>query len=117
MARVTPPSPYVSWNVYIRDRLNGLVGIEERRQFKRDIKLERIASVERYANGDTTSPSYREYNIYETPGTVSPTPVHPWLSTATNTLSELLTEDGDYITTEDGYEIATEGPVDTPYPP
>ena len=37
-----------------------------------------IASVERTANGDQTSASFRPYNRYISPGTGSPEPGHPW---------------------------------------
>ena len=78
MARVTPPSGYATWNAYIEHSVNGITDINQRRMIKRDIKLGMIAHVERYANGVTTSNSYRSHNVYNTPGTVSPTLSHPW---------------------------------------
>jgi len=61
-----------------------------------------IASDERYANGNTSSSSYRQYHIYETPGTVSPAVGHPWLLNTTFTGSILLTESGNSLTDESG---------------
>jgi len=80
MARVTPPLGYDSWNVYIEEQANASLDQSRaaRMLIKRDIKLGDIAAVDRQAGGDTTKINYREYNLYNTPGTVSPTPVHPW---------------------------------------
>lgn len=80
MARITPPVGYTSWNVYIEDQADAAPdqSLAGRRLVKRDIKLDMIAEVERQAGGDTNSPSYREYNIYTSPGTVSPDEGHPW---------------------------------------
>ena len=108
MSRVTPPTPYTSWNVYIKDKTDSIVDPVERKLAKRNIKLDLIASVERYANDDVTSPSYREYNIYEHPGTVSPAPHRPWQSEATDSLAQLLLESGEYLGTEDRREITAE---------
>jgi hypothetical protein len=108
MARVTPPVPYVSWNAYIKDNTDYITDPVARKLAKRNIKLDLIASVERYANDDPTSPSYREYNIYEHPGTVSPTPHRPWQSEATDSLAQLLLESGEYLGTEDLRELTAE---------
>jgi len=82
-----PPVPlgYTSWNVYIEEQADESPdqSIEARRLIKRNIKLEQIAQEIRQAGGDTSSPSYRPYNIYETPGTFSPAEGHPWLLTPT----------------------------------
>jgi len=80
MSEITPPIGYTTWNQYIEDQANASAdqSIEARRLVKRNIKLGQIAQIERQAGGDITSPSYREYNVYVTPGTVSPTIGHPW---------------------------------------
>ena len=80
MARIDPPKGYLNWNSYIEAQadLSPDQSIEARRLIKRDIKLGMIASVERLANGDTTSSRYRPYNRYISPGTTSPEPGHPW---------------------------------------
>jgi hypothetical protein len=89
--------------------------IAGRRLTKRNIKLEEIAAVERFANGVTTNPRYRPYHLYETPGTFSPATAHPWLTELTDSLGEILLENGiDTLSTENLYEITAEGPVDTP---
>lgn len=81
MSNITPPIGYSSWNQYIEDQADASVdqSIDARRLVKRDIKLGQIAQVERQAGGDITHPSYREYNVYITPGTASPATGHPWL--------------------------------------
>ena len=80
MARVSPPGGYDSWNVYIEEQADASPdqSREARMLIKRDIKLGQIASVDRVAGGDVTKVNYREYNLYNSPGTNSPTPVHPW---------------------------------------
>lgn len=81
MSKITPPIGYSSWNQYIEDQADASIdqSIDSRRLVKRNIKLGQIAQVERQAGGDITSPSYREYNVYIAPGTVSPTTGHPWI--------------------------------------
>lgn len=81
MARIAPPLGYDSWNVYIQDQADASLdqSLAARRLVKRDTKLNLIAEVERQAGGDTNSHSYRIYNIYTSPGTVSPNEGHPWL--------------------------------------
>lgn len=83
MARITPPVGYTSWNVYIQDQADASPdqSLSALRLLKRDIKLDMIAEVERQAGGDTNSPSYRKYNVYTSPGTVSPDEGHPWTET------------------------------------
>lgn len=108
MARVTPPVPYVNWNAYIKDHTDYITDPVARKLAKRNIKLELIASTDRYAGGDTTSPSYRLYHIYETPGTFSPAPHRPWQSEATDSGFQLLAESGEFLITEDGKEITAE---------
>lgn len=44
---------------------------------RRNLKLA-DAQTKRQAAGDTTAIAYRPLNIYTPPGTVSPTPGHPW---------------------------------------
>lgn len=80
MARVNPPLGYDSWNVYIEEQADASLDQSRaaRMLIKRDIKLGEIASVDRAAGGDATKVNYREYNVYNSPGTVSPTMVHPW---------------------------------------
>lgn len=80
MTQVTPPVGYDSWNVYIEDQANASPDQSRiaRMLIKRDIKLGDIAAVDRQAGGDVTRVNYREYNVYSSPGTTSPTPVHPW---------------------------------------
>lgn len=108
MSRITPPLGYFNWTTYIEDQVAGITDPVARRQAKKDIKLDIIASVERYANGDTTSPSYRVGHIYETPGTVAPTQNRPWVTESTDSLAQLLTEDGAFILTEDNNELTAE---------
>jgi len=93
MARIACPNGYTSWNNYIESQVSGISDINVRRLAKRDIKLSMIAQVERQTVGN----SYRDYNIYETPGTNSPNDGHPW------ELSIMLTdESGNIITDENG---------------
>ena len=108
MARVAPPTSYVNWNTFIKENTDSIVDPVARKQAKKDIKLGIIASAERYANGDTTNPSYREGHVYETPGTFAPTQGRPWLTEATDHLAELLTEDGAFLLTEDNNELTAE---------
>ena len=79
MSRVTPPAGK-TWNQYIEEQADGSPdqSLDARRNAKRNIKLNSIAKVERQAGGDTSSPSYREYNKYSAPGTSSPDEGHPW---------------------------------------
>lgn len=77
--KIDPPAGYTSWNVYIEEAVAVTpVDIDARRAFKRDIKLNQIAAIERAAGGITTSPSYRILHTYTSPGTYSPTEGHPW---------------------------------------
>ena len=80
MARVTPPVGYTSWNVYIEAQADASPDQSRaaRALVKRDIKLGDIAAVDRQAGNDNTKINYREYNVYNSPGTVSPTIAHPW---------------------------------------
>lgn len=110
MARITPPSGYISWNVYIEDQVIGITDIEARRLIKRDIKLGLIAQVERQAGENFNSPSYRLYNVYDSPGTFSPVNVHPW-KMDTNidpTVHAIATEMMDELTTENSIILITE---------
>lgn len=76
MSRVAPPNGYSSWNDYIDAQVAALVNPtpEQIKLLKRDIKLGMIAQPER---SDPNTNSYREYNTYSSPGTVSPTVGHP----------------------------------------
>lgn len=80
MSRIAPPAGYSNWNTYINAQADASSdqGRAARAKIKRDIKLSRIAQPERAAGGNTDSPSYREYNQYTSPGTVSPVIAHPW---------------------------------------
>lgn len=104
MARVSPPTGYTSWNQYIEEQANLSAdqSIQARRQVKRDIKLGLIAQVDRQSAGIR----YRDYNIYTSPGTVSPTIAHPWTASipgsgnfVLNDGSNLITTTGDILTT------------------
>ena len=110
MARIAPPAPYTTWNTYIKAMVNLAPDqtIAGRRLVKRNIKLEEIAAVERYANGNSASLSYRPYHIYETPGTFSPATAHPWLTEVTDHIAEILLETGEYLGTEDNNELSAE---------
>lgn len=111
MARIAPPFGYDSWNVYIEAMADASIdqSTAARRLIKRDIKLGMIASQERFASGNTASPSYRPYHVYETPGTFSPAIGHPWLTEVIDHLAEVLLENGvDWLGTEDGNQIITE---------
>jgi hypothetical protein len=79
MARVTPLTSS-TWNVYIKAQTDALPdqSMTARRLFKRNLKLEKIAQVERLARGLTTATNFRSNNIYVPPGTRSPTPHSPW---------------------------------------
>lgn len=58
-----------------------------------------LAQAKRQAVG---TPGYRQYNVYETPGTVAPAEGRPWLFYPSTTPMNLLSENGDYLITEDG---------------
>lgn len=77
MSRITPPTGK-TWNQYIKEQADS--GADQtlagRRLTKRNVKLNQIAKVERQQAAP--SPSYRPYNKYTTPGTVSPATGHPW---------------------------------------
>lgn len=79
MSRIAVPDGYTNWNTYTEAMLAGIADIDARRAVKRDIKLGMVAAVERYASGDTQSPSYREYHIYEPTSSK-----HPWKSPTTD---------------------------------
>lgn len=105
MARIDPPPGYTSWNVYIEDQadLSPDQSIEARRLVKRNIKLGMIASLERQASEVFTSPSFRQYNRYTSPGTKSPSTGHPWtLDPAFEIPNNILLEDGSTLIQENG---------------
>jgi len=79
MARVTPLTS-ATWNVYIKAQVDALPdqSMTARRLFKRNLKLEKIAQVERLARGSNTATNFRSNNIYVPPGTRSPAPHSPW---------------------------------------
>jgi hypothetical protein len=110
MSRIAPPSPYVSWNTFIEDQVAGITDPDERRLIKRNIKLELIASPERHAGNDTTDPRYREYNMYISPGTVSPTMNRPWTISSPYSEHNIVTEQDDTIDliTEAGETLVAE---------
>ena len=68
---------------------------------RRDLKLALAASKRQ----QTGTNGYRQYNVYEAPGTVSPEEGHPWLLFASGPASLLLTEDGLELLTEDGKNL------------
>jgi len=80
MAKVSPPTTSTTWNVYIKTQTDALPdqSLAARRLFKRNLKLEKIAQVERLARGANTATNFRSNNIYVSPGTRSPTPHSPW---------------------------------------
>jgi len=80
MAKVSPPTTSTTWNVYIKAQTDALPdqSMAARRLFKRNLKLEKIAQVERLARGSNTATNFRSNNIYVPPGTRSPTPHSPW---------------------------------------
>ena len=77
MSRVTPPAGK-TWNQYIEEQADASAdqSLAARRLVKRNIKLNSIAKAERQQA--SPSPSYRQYNKYSSPGTVSPNEGHPW---------------------------------------
>jgi hypothetical protein len=106
MARVPVPSGYTSWNQYIEAMADASPdqSIEARRLIKRNIKLGMIASVERFAGGDTTSPSYRVNHIYD-----PLTSGHPWSSVTSDSGFQILLENGiDQLVAENNNELTTE---------
>jgi hypothetical protein len=80
MTRIAVPVGYTSWNAYIEAQANAATPqtIEHRRLVKRNIKLGMEAAIDKQAGGNTLAPNYRPYNVYTTPGTVSPATGHPW---------------------------------------
>ena len=110
MSRITPPSPYVSWNTYIKDQVAGITDPDARRLIKRNIKLELIASPERHAGNDTEDPRYREYNMYISPGTVSPTVGRPFVLSSPYSEHNIVAEQDATIelTTEAGVTLVAE---------
>lgn len=109
MARVQPP-PNTTWNNYIESQANASAdqSIEARRLIKKNIKLGMIASIERQAGGNTASPSYRPYNKYVPPGTVSPAIGRPFLLSDVVMRGEILLENGNTLATEEPRGLETE---------
>lgn len=68
---------------------------------RKDLKLA-LASAKRQQVGTN---GYRQYNVYESPGTVSPEEGRPWLLAASGPASFILTEDGLELMTEDGKNL------------
>jgi hypothetical protein len=109
MANTPPPVGYSNWNAYIRAQVNLSPdqSIEAKRLIKRDIKLSAISAASR-ASIDITSPSYRPYNVYVSPGTKSPTPGAPWLLAGSVVGGSLLLQDGAGLLLQDGSSILLE---------
>lgn len=109
MASIPPPVGYSNWNAFIEEQANLSPdqSIEARRLIKRDIKLGTISTASR-ASIDITSPSYRPYNVYVSPGTKSPTPGAPWLLAGTEVDDPLLLQDGFTLSSEAGTSILLE---------
>ena len=80
--------------------LNG-ISTTEPKSSRKDLKLA-LASAKRQ-QADTNG--YRQYNVYESPGTVSPEEGRPWLLFASGPASLLLAEDGSELMTEDGKNL------------
>ena len=97
MARVPVPNGYASWNEYIEAQADASIdqSIEARRLVKRNIKLGLIAQVDRQTAGN----AYRDYNVYSSPGTVSPATGHPWTLTAPAGQQITLTDGSTLVTT------------------
>jgi hypothetical protein len=68
---------------------------------RRDLKLA-LAAAKRQQVGTN---GYRQFNVYESPGTVSPEEGHPWLLMPSGPASLLLAEDGTELMTEDGKNL------------
>jgi hypothetical protein len=80
MSRIAPPAGYSSWNTYMNAQADASPNQSRaaRAKIKRDIKLSKIAQVERQAGGNVDSASYRTLNKYNAPGTAAPIIGHPW---------------------------------------
>jgi hypothetical protein len=103
MALPPVPSGYLSWNQYIEEQ-GAIIAAAQGLTFqegKASVKLLDVAMPERQAVG---TPSYREYNVFTTwaDRTVAPTEGRPWL------LGTPPPPAGAFITTEDGFVLATE---------
>lgn len=71
---------------------------------RRDLKMA-LASNKRQ---QVSTNGYRQYNVYESPGTVAPTVGRPWLLYPTvSATSYLTTENGDPLTTENNDNLIT----------
>lgn len=68
---------------------------------RKDLKLA-LASAKRQQTGTN---GYRQYNVYESPGTTAPEEGRPWLLVASGPASLLLTEDELELMTEDGKNL------------
>jgi hypothetical protein len=77
------------------------ISTSEPKSDRRDLKLA-LAATKRQQTGTN---GYRQYNVYESPGTVSPEEGRPWLLFASGPASLLLTEDDLELMTEDGKNI------------
>jgi hypothetical protein len=68
---------------------------------RRDLKLA-IAAAKRQLAGTI---GYRQYNVYESPGTVAPEEGRPWLLYPSGPASLILLEDGSELMTEDNKNL------------
>lgn len=77
------------------------ISTSEPKESRRDLKLS-LAAAKRQQVGTN---GFRQYNIYESPGTVSPEEGRPWLLVPSGPASLLLTEDDMELMTEDGKNL------------
>lgn len=77
------------------------ISTTEPKSSRKDLKLA-LASAKRQQVGTN---GYRQYNVYESPGTASPEEGHPWLLAPSGPASLILTEDGLELMTEDGNNL------------
>jgi len=78
MSRIDAPDSSASWNQYINAQVAELgddPDPAEVQLLKRDIKIGEYAAVIR---SQLDTPSYRDLNEYNSPGTVSPAVGRPW---------------------------------------
>lgn len=68
---------------------------------RKDLKLA-LAQTKRQTTG---TPGYRQYNVYEAPGTVAPEEGRPWLLYPSGPAMNLGLENGNDLTTENDNNI------------
>lgn len=77
------------------------ISTTEPKSDRKELKLA-LAATKRQQTGTN---GYRQYNVYESPGTVSPEEGRPWLMFASGPALLLLAEDGSELMTEDGKNL------------